>query len=100
MAWEFYYHPDGDKPDASYRICTECRYFKGYVTLWCTNDKAMEYRGTNMGCVYHCHFWKPMKAASWVKRIWPFKPRLEPSGVRTIITKLKLGRWKNENHKI
>lgn len=43
------------------RACTDCGYFKGSLTLWCTNDEAIKTRGTAKGSVYKCPYWKPAK---------------------------------------
>ena len=43
------------------KSCYDCKYLKGYVSLWCKNEQAIEHRGTSIpGCI-HCPFWEKMK---------------------------------------
>jgi len=50
------------KPDPKQARCYDCLYLKGAVTLWCTNEKAVKYRGTRIADIRECfRFWEPMK---------------------------------------
>jgi len=39
--------------------CDSCAYLEGYVSWWCTNEDAREFRGTGIPGVRHCDFWYP-----------------------------------------
>ena len=39
--------------------CYDCKYLKGYISLWCTNFDAREYRRTGIPGIIKCHFWAP-----------------------------------------
>jgi hypothetical protein len=41
------------------RDCYHCAFLGGYISLWCLNDEASEYRGTKIPGIYNCHFWQP-----------------------------------------
>jgi len=39
--------------------CYHCKFLTAALSLWCTNDEAVEYRGTNFPGVFKCIFWEP-----------------------------------------
>jgi len=39
--------------------CSDCSYLREVITLWCTNKKAIKYRGTAIPGVNHCSHWSP-----------------------------------------
>lgn len=41
------------------RDCYHCAFLKAAISIWCTNDEAIAYRGTVFPGVYNCHFWQP-----------------------------------------
>ena len=45
------------------RSCYNCAWIVAYVSLWCSNDDAIEDRGTRIpGCI-HCPHWSPDRSA-------------------------------------
>lgn len=48
---------DDDGPTGDKR-CFDCFWLVGYVSWWCTNDEAIEQRGTSIPGVHSCSFWK------------------------------------------
>lgn len=50
------------KPDETQRRCYDCVHLRGAVSLWCTNEEAVEARGTNIPGVRECDFWAPLRA--------------------------------------
>lgn len=50
-----------ETPDAVRRSCYDCRSLRGAVSLWCTNDEAVKWRGTQIPGVTGCTFWTPMR---------------------------------------
>ena len=41
--------------------CAYCGWMKAALSWWCTNQKAIDYRGTSFPGINHCIFWKPDK---------------------------------------
>ena len=41
------------------RDCYHCAFLTAAVSLWCTNDEAVAYRGTAFPGVFKCIFWQP-----------------------------------------
>ena len=41
------------------RSCFNCSSLTSYVSLWCLNDKAYEFRGTRIPGGIKCLFWTP-----------------------------------------
>jgi len=39
--------------------CYDCIYLKGFINIWCTNKKAIQYRNTAIPGVIKCIFWAP-----------------------------------------
>lgn len=39
--------------------CADCKFLKGNISLWCTNDEAIEIRGTKLPAVSNCSCWMP-----------------------------------------
>ena len=64
--------------------CADCKHLRGYVSLWCINKEAREYRGTGIPGVIKCHFWGPC----W-KRM-PKKYRTKENGYKGIISILNV----------
>lgn len=64
-------------PNAERRACEDCRWLRGAVSLWCTNEAACIFHGTAIPGATHCKFWKPGRTAADVGRLerW-FSPRL------------------------
>ena len=60
-------------PDKSKKRCFDCFYCKATVSWWCTNEEAINYRGTSIPGICDCIFWKPMlmkKEISFLKRLF------------------------------
>ena len=47
----------GVEPDPVKRSCYDCRSCKAAVSWWCTNEQAVEARGTKIPGVTNCPFW-------------------------------------------
>lgn len=47
-------------PPEEKKSCHDCRFLKGYVSLWCVNEDAAKWRGSKIpgGCL--CKFWEPL----------------------------------------
>lgn len=41
------------------KTCADCQFCKGHVSLWCTNDDAVNDRGTRIPGVVFCPYWLP-----------------------------------------
>lgn len=50
-------------PSAENRRCYDCKHLVGYVSLWCDNSRAVEWRGTSIPGVRNCPFWQPLPEA-------------------------------------
>jgi len=51
----------GGTPDHERRSCFDCLHCKAAVTWWCKNDKAVEWRGTQIPGGIGCPYWEPCK---------------------------------------
>lgn len=50
-----------EPPDPEQKRCYDCRFMKGAVSWWCTNEEAIEYSGTSIPGFCQCKFWQPAK---------------------------------------
>jgi hypothetical protein len=60
------------EPDSIKKSCYDCYFLTSALSWWCTNKKAIEYRGTSFPGVCNCHFWKPIRKKedlSWFEKI-------------------------------
>jgi hypothetical protein len=46
------------KADTERKECYDCKYLKGAMTWWCTNDDAVKVRGTAYTKVCNCPYWE------------------------------------------
>ncbi len=64
------------QPDADRKSCVDCRHMKAAVCWWCTNQKAIKYRGTSFPGVHSCQFWEPALKVDppkpWYKQMFDF----------------------------
>lgn len=63
------------KPDTDRRACKDCLHLRAAVSLWCTEDKATQHRGTKIPEAIGCTFWKPARMVEQLSfrerfRIW------------------------------
>lgn len=47
--------------------CAYCRYIVAALHWWCTNDKAIKVRHTNIPAVNHCPYWGADK--SYIRKV-------------------------------
>lgn len=63
-----------EPPDSEKARCYDCRFLKGAVSWWCTNDEAKEARGTSIPGICQCPYWEPAKykppRKSLLARLW------------------------------
>jgi hypothetical protein len=53
------------------KACYDCYHQKAAITLWCTNKKAVAYKGSNLTPIHSCYFWEPcltIEELSWFRR--------------------------------
>jgi hypothetical protein len=50
---EYYSYPPEERKE-----CCDCTYLKSKISWWCTNQAAIDWRGTAIPGVALCPFWK------------------------------------------
>lgn len=48
-----------DKSPFEMKCCYDCGHLIGKVSWWCTNEEAINVRGTSIPGVDNCPYWKP-----------------------------------------
>jgi len=46
-------------PPEEKKSCYDCGWLTAAISWWCSNKKAIKYRGTSIPGVIKCKFWKP-----------------------------------------
>lgn len=62
--------------DPTLARCYDCAHLRGYVTWWCTNQAAIDWRGTSLPGVYRCWFWRGYDGAEVAPEVAARNPNL------------------------